>query len=121
MPKVVQFNKRDLPDVKPLQEIKQAWGDIPTYPAVAIRGEGVLETFRALLRALYRSMEERHSFGEKFGVSEQDFLKGILTGLCPLSADRPFRRNPAVSDGATAGFPEGRPTAFAHAQLLADN
>jgi signal recognition particle receptor subunit beta len=78
MPKVVQFNKRDLPDVKPLQEIKQAWGDIPTYPAVAIRGEGVLETFRALLRSLYRSMEERHSFGEKFGVSEEDFLKGVF-------------------------------------------
>jgi signal recognition particle receptor subunit beta len=81
MPKVVQFNKRDLPDVKPLQDIKKAWGDIPTYPAVAIRGEGVLETFRALLRALYRSLEERHGFGEKFGVSEQDFLKGVFANF----------------------------------------
>jgi hypothetical protein len=31
--------------VKPPQEIKQAWGDIPTYPAVAIRGKGVFENF----------------------------------------------------------------------------
>jgi hypothetical protein len=78
IPKVVQFNKRDLPDVKPLQEIKDAWGDVATYPAVAIRGEGVRETFRELMRQLYRSMDSRHGFGSKFGVSEDDFLKGVF-------------------------------------------
>jgi signal recognition particle receptor subunit beta len=81
MPKVVQFNKRDLPEVKPLQDIKQSWGDIPTFPAAAIRGEGVLETFRELLRQLYRSMDSRHGFGEKFGLSEADFLKGVLSNF----------------------------------------
>jgi signal recognition particle receptor subunit beta len=81
IPKVVQFNKRDLGDVKPLQEIKDAWGELPTFPAVAIRGEGVLETFRELLRTLYRSMDERHRFGEKFGVSEEDFMKGVLSNF----------------------------------------
>jgi hypothetical protein len=78
MPKVVQFNKRDLPDVKPLEEIKAAWGDIPTFPAVATRGEGVLETFRELLRLSYRSLNAKHQFQDKFGVSESDFLKGVL-------------------------------------------
>ena len=78
IPKVVQFNKRDLPDVKPLQEIKDAWGDVMTFPAAAIKGEGVRETFRELMRQLYRSMGQRHSFGEKFGVSEEDFLKGVF-------------------------------------------
>lgn len=80
-PKVVQFNKRDMPDVKPLNEIKDAWGDIPTYPAIASRGEGVIETFRELMRVLYRSLDERHEFGPKFGVSEEDFLKGILANF----------------------------------------
>ena len=78
LPKVLQFNKRDLPDVKPLQEIKDAWGDIPAFPAVAIRGVGVRETFRELMRQLYRSMDSRHGFGSKFGVSEEDFLKGVF-------------------------------------------
>ncbi len=77
-PKVVQFNKRDLPDVKPLNEIKDAWGDVSTFPAVATRGEGVRETFRELLRLLYRAIDERHGFGEKFGLAEEDFLKGVL-------------------------------------------
>jgi signal recognition particle receptor subunit beta len=81
IPKVVQFNKRDLPDVKPLAEIKEAWGDIPTFPAVAIRGEGVLETFRELLRSLYRSIDARYRFGEKFGISERDFLKGVFANF----------------------------------------
>jgi len=81
IPKVVQFNKRDLGDVKPLDEIKEAWGDVTTFPAVAIRGEGVRETFRELLRKLYRAIDERHGFGEKFGVSEEDFLKGVFKNL----------------------------------------
>jgi signal recognition particle receptor subunit beta len=78
VPKVVQFNKRDLPDVKPLNEIKNAWGDIPTFPAVALKGEGVVETFRELMRVLYRNLDEKHEFSSKFGVSEEDFLKGVL-------------------------------------------
>jgi signal recognition particle receptor subunit beta len=78
MPKVVQFNKRDLPDIKPLGEIKQAWGDVPTFPAVATKGEGVLETFRELCRLTYRALDTKHHFATKFGVSEEDFLKGVL-------------------------------------------
>jgi len=81
IPRVVQFNKRDLDDVKPLEEIKEAWGDVTTFPAVAIRGEGVRETFRELLRQLYRAIDERHGFGEKFGVSEEDFLKGVFKNV----------------------------------------
>lgn len=81
IPKVVQFNKRDLPDVKPLEEIKNSWGDTPTYPAVAMKGEGVVETFRELLRGVYRSLDSKHHFHEKFGVSEDDFLKGVLKNV----------------------------------------
>lgn len=81
IPKVVQFNKRDLKDVKPLEEIRQAWGGIPTYPAVATKGEGVRETFRELMRQLYRALDERHGFGEKFGVVEEDFLKGVFSNF----------------------------------------
>ena len=78
IPKVVQFNKRDLPDIKPLDEIRAAWGDVPTFPSVATRGEGVIETFRELLRLTYRQLDAKHQFAEKFSVSEDDFLKGVL-------------------------------------------
>jgi hypothetical protein len=78
LPKVVQFNKRDFPDVKPLAEIKNQWGDIATFPAIAVRAEGVYETFRELMRVLYRSLDEKHAFANKFAVGEEDFLKGVL-------------------------------------------
>jgi len=81
IPKVVQFNKRDLPDIKPLDEIRAAWGDVPTFPGVATRGEGVIETFRELLRLTYRQIDAKHQFAEKFSVSEEDFLKGVLQNL----------------------------------------
>jgi len=81
IPKVIQFNKRDMPDVKPLQEIRDAWGDVPAFPAVAIRGEGVLETFRELLSGLYRTIDSKHGFGEKFGIAEEDFLKGVFANF----------------------------------------
>ena len=45
---------------------------------MALRGEGVVETLRELMRALYRSLNDMHDFEAKFGVSEEDFLKGVL-------------------------------------------
>ena len=62
----------------PLEDIQSAWGDIPTCPAIAMQGVGVVETFRCLLRALYTSLDEKHDFSAKFGVSQGDFLKGVL-------------------------------------------
>jgi hypothetical protein len=91
LPKVVQFNKRDLPEIKPLAEIRKAWGGVPTFPAVATKGEGVVETFRELLRLAYRNLDARHDFAQKFGVSEEDFLKGVLSH---------FRRIPSAGTPA---------------------
>ncbi len=83
LPKVVQFNKRDLEDTKPLEEIREAWQGtgIPTVPAVALKGEGVIETFQAVLELLYHTINRRHDFAKQFGVTEQAFLDGILRHL----------------------------------------
>ncbi len=83
VPQVVQFNKRDLEDVKPLDEIRKAWEGtgIPTVPAVALRGEGVVETFEALLGCLYRHLDKQHDFGKKFGIDEEAFMRGVLKDL----------------------------------------
>jgi len=87
IPKVVQFNKRDLPEVKSLHDIRAAWTDIPTFPAVATRGEGVVETFRALMCELYRSLDEKHDFATKFGLGEDDFVKGVMRNFPAKSLD----------------------------------
>ena len=80
MPTVVQFNKRDLPDIKPLEEIRKAWEGtgIPTIPAAAAKGQGVIETLEALLQRLFRQLDQRHSFGQKFGMTEEQFMRDVL-------------------------------------------
>ena len=45
---------------------------------MATRGDGVLETFRALISELYRSLDQKHAFASKFALSEEDFLKGVM-------------------------------------------
>ena len=89
LPRVVQFNKRDLEDIKPLEEIRAAWKEsgIPVVPAVAKRGEGVLETFEILLRSLYRALDQKHGFGAKFGLSEEDFIGGLMRPFDEKQAD----------------------------------
>lgn len=83
IPKVIQFNKRDLPDIKPMSEIREAWQAtaIPTVPAVAVKGEGVVETFQALLELVYEKIDQQHEFGSKFGIGKEDFVNGILHHL----------------------------------------
>ena len=77
IPLVVQFNKRDLEDIKSLDEIRKGWAatNIPTFPAAAINGEGVVETFEGLLRLMFKSLNEKHDFTRKFGVTEEQFLQ----------------------------------------------
>jgi len=51
IPLVFQYNKRDLPDVVPLEALSRALNgrSAPEFPAVATKGEGVLETFATIL------------------------------------------------------------------------
>ena len=65
---------------------------------MATKGEGVRETFRELLRAPTARSTQRHEFATKFGVSEEDFLKGVLRNFVrePLAGTRAASATPAV-------------------------
>ncbi len=52
LPVVVQYNKRDLPDATPIDELQPVcnpW-DTEFIEAVAVKGEGVVETFQAIVK-----------------------------------------------------------------------
>jgi signal recognition particle receptor subunit beta len=61
IPLVIQYNKRDLPDVYSIVELEQALNPmrVPTFEAVATTGEGVFETFKGVARLLLSHLSRR--------------------------------------------------------------
>lgn len=79
VPLVIQYNKRDLPQIVSETEVRRAWEktDIPVLYASALRGDGVLETFRTLLESTYRSIDERHGLARLHGLASGDFISRL--------------------------------------------
>lgn len=89
LPIVIQFNKRDLPDVRTDEEIGQIRqrSREPIFEAVATQKVGVVETFFALVQATYRHLDREQDFKRKFQVSEKEFLRYIFTHLLAEQSD----------------------------------
>jgi signal recognition particle receptor subunit beta len=80
-PMVIQYNKRDLPDVLPVEKLNAAINprQVPFYEAVATTGEGVLKTFTAISKQVLQDMQknpEHHNFtlGDILGTGEKKSL-----------------------------------------------
>jgi mutual gliding-motility protein MglA len=93
MPLVLQYNKRDLPQVLEIEALDRALNArrAPVVPAVAVRGEGVLETFGAILARTVQDIANRYAILDvKEGAparqwAEQTLLE--LFGQASLSFD----------------------------------
>ncbi len=61
VPHVLQYNKRDLPDILPVEELDAALNEYnaPFFESVATVGVGVEETLHAVVRLMLRSLRER--------------------------------------------------------------
>lgn len=83
MPLIIQFNKRDLPNVRTDQEIAElaAQGREPVYLAIATRGVGVVESFVGLLHLTWSSLDAEHNLGKKFGFNARDFFEQVAGKL----------------------------------------
>ncbi len=81
LPIVVQMNKRDLDGARGEDEVADLRRVIqpPVLPAVAIRGEGVVETLYAVLQLCYRSLDRAFDLESKWQISEREFLAHIFS------------------------------------------
>lgn len=76
LPLIVQFNKRDLPDILSEEEIRKRWSTAP-WPllfASALEGRGVRETFNALLDRVYTNLDNKFALGNAHGLIRQAFV-----------------------------------------------
>jgi signal recognition particle receptor subunit beta len=96
MPLVIQFNKRDLPDIRSDEELAElaARGGEPVYLAVATRGVGVVETLLGLLHLTWQTLDRTHHLSEKLAIDGRLLLQsaaqqlGVPTPIDELLARR---------------------------------
>jgi mutual gliding-motility protein MglA len=83
MPLVIQFNKRDMPDIRTDAEIDEMArkGKEPVFKAMALRGQGVLETLLGLLEITWRRIEKEHQLSEKLGLREEAVIDELRSRL----------------------------------------
>jgi signal recognition particle receptor subunit beta len=60
IPFIIQYNKRDLPNVVPLDEMKKALNprNIPDFEAVATDGTGVFDTLKAIAKLVIMELKK---------------------------------------------------------------
>ena len=83
IPIVIQFNKRDLPGVRSDEEIDRlkAGGKEAVFKAVAVRGDGVMETLHGAVQHTFRKLNATYEFERKFGLTEQEFLHSMFKNV----------------------------------------
>ncbi|MDD2335711.1 MAG: GTPase domain-containing protein [Geobacteraceae bacterium] len=80
LPLVVQFNKRDLIEIFPEEEVLDTWQatGIPIFMASALNGWGVLETFISLADLTYQSINQRYHLEKEHGLTRELFLAKLF-------------------------------------------
>jgi signal recognition particle receptor subunit beta len=83
IPIIIQFNKRDLEDIRTDEELEAIakQSQEPIYKAVATRGYGVMQTLRGLVREAWAKLEEEHQLEKKFGIHPARFMNEVESKL----------------------------------------
>ncbi len=83
LPLVVQFNKRDMPNIVSEEEVEKRWSRTPwkVVYSSALSGMGVGETFNELLRIVYADLNDKYALLSDHGTNEALFLESVMGGL----------------------------------------
>jgi signal recognition particle receptor subunit beta len=76
MPIVIQFNKRDLENVRPDDELAALArrGREAVFKAAAVNGAGVLETFFGLLHLTWTRLDAEHQLHKMLRIASEQFV-----------------------------------------------
>jgi mutual gliding-motility protein MglA len=79
MPIVIQYNKRDLPNIRSEGEIMRmaSQGKERTFMATATHGIGVVDTFLGLIASAFEHLEAQHSLQQRFGLTYQEVQQDL--------------------------------------------
>jgi signal recognition particle receptor subunit beta len=79
LPLVIQFNKRDLPDIVSEAEVRGTWEPtgLPLVMASALNGDGIVETYSRIVGLAFDALDARLKLTARFGVERADFLSSV--------------------------------------------
>jgi signal recognition particle receptor subunit beta len=120
VPLVLQYNKRDLPDVYTVDELQRALnpnGAFPHFEAVATSGQGVFETFKGVARLLLAHLAKKMGIQSAASAqANEPTTPSTIMSAAALSA--PFVQSPSTntptdlprpSEPSSRGGEHGRP------------
>jgi signal recognition particle receptor subunit beta len=83
VPLIIQFNKRDMANVRSDAEIEDLAlrGKEPVFKASAVHGRGVMESFFGLLERGWRKLDAEHDLAKKLGITPDAFLAKAASSL----------------------------------------
>jgi signal recognition particle receptor subunit beta len=107
-PIVIQFNKRDIPGVLPVEQLQELLGfeGYPYTEASALKGEGVMETFK-----LVSKITAKHLFARLKAKSEP--VKRSVSGAVKVAAKAKQEPEPVVDNEPQAAVEMDAPNPFA--------
>ncbi len=101
VPLVLQYNKQDLENLLPVSELSKTlnpWGR-KTFPAVAARGEGVLETFVAVVQEMLAAI------AQKYNLKEKGLDPAAVPDVVAQAFEALLKNRPAATPKASAPSP----------------
>jgi signal recognition particle receptor subunit beta len=121
IPIVIQYNKRDIPGVLPVEALQEALGfeGYPYTEASAIKGEGVMETFKLASKITAKHLMNRLKGGKGEAPKKAPTAPGVAkpaakTGPAPQPAPAPAEpAAPATNPFADSLAPDPFPSAEA--------
>ncbi len=113
IPLVIQFNKRDLPNILSVEEMNRLLNapGLPFFEAVAVKGEGVLTTLTRITRVVADHLKQTLFASPDTAASSTPPRPAPPQGK-PVESPRPFPASPVQPSGAdTPAFLSKQPVA----------
>jgi signal recognition particle receptor subunit beta len=108
IPLIIQYNKRDLPDILPISDLEQALNErkVPFFEASAFKGVGVVETLKAVTMSVFKHVRDGGLAGvQGAGAAPAKAPKAAAAAALAQTTTGPVATNTALPRPPPGGGP----------------
>lgn len=100
IPLVIQYNKRDLPNVLPVKDLNRKINilKVPYYEAIALTGMGVQETFKGIAKVVMSQLSKKYGKPEEVAAAVKEETAAAEKGKASVAVIPPGDQTMDLSD-----------------------